>query len=401
MRHSLKVAALSTLAMAVALSPSAADGIVAKVVNSPLNSAGLVKEGYTALNVYLQKPEAEGIEFFNPEIPGFGIPAGGHIEVEMGGDFARDPAVAMDTGAVHMVSGTPQHGLSSKGLGYQSVEGENPNIFVVSAISPEGLPAEKLLPRATVEKLDPIPNIGLKVFHIGLSTIAFANRGARGSVAVRVVDGNGKVLASGQAEVDFWDTPRPQIHPNNFLHGGRNHNWQSVFSGETVGQATGTIPLTFMLFEKPTGTAEQIRNSRAGIPGAGVLSSRQLAEMKFELPAAIARYDSGLIVRDTNGDNALDPRVDQIIGGVATDVPDGESDFEVRSLVQFEKPLLSQPTGVFSERAGERIGGAIMQVQFKTGMTKGKYRPTFALLEDPTDLSSGDGTAYTYTISAQ
>ena len=123
--------------------------------------------------------------------------------------------------------------------------------------------------------------------------------------------------------------------------------------------------------------------------------------MKFELPAAIARYDSGLIVRDTNGDNALDPRVDQIIGGVTTDVPDGESDFEVRSLVQFDKPLLSQPTGVFSERAGERIGGAIMQVQFKTGMTKGKYRPTFALLEDPTDLSSGDGTAYTYTISAR
>jgi hypothetical protein len=42
-----------------------------------------------------------------------------------------------------------------------------------------------------------------------------------------------------------------------------------------------------------------------------------------------------------------------------------------------------------------------MQVHFKTGMTKGKYRPTFALLEDPTDLSSGDGTAYRYTISAQ
>ena len=42
-----------------------------------------------------------------------------------------------------------------------------------------------------------------------------------------------------------------------------------------------------------------------------------------------------------------------------------------------------------------------MKVQFKTGMTNGKYRPTFALLEDPTDLSSGDGTTYTDTISAQ
>ena len=60
-----------------------ADGIVAKVVNSPLNSAGLVRDGYSALNVYLQKPEAMGIEFFNPKIPWFfgiinpktGIPA--------------------------------------------------------------------------------------------------------------------------------------------------------------------------------------------------------------------------------------------------------------------------------------------------------------------------------------
>ena len=60
--------------------PSVADGIVAKVVNSPLNSAGLVRDGYSALNVYLQKPEAMGIEFFNPEIPGFGIPAGGALK---------------------------------------------------------------------------------------------------------------------------------------------------------------------------------------------------------------------------------------------------------------------------------------------------------------------------------
>jgi hypothetical protein len=401
MRRILKTAAVVASATLFMTAPTYADGIVAKVVNSPLNSAGLVKDGYSALNVYLQKPEAEGIEFYNPEIPGFGIPAGGHIEVEMGGGFTRDPAIAMDARAVHMVSGTPQHGLSDKRLGYQSVEGGNPNIFVIGAVSPDGLPAEKLLPRATVEKLDLIPNIGLKTFHIGLSTIAFSNRGERGTVAVRIVDRDGKVLASGEAQVDFWDTTRPQIHPNNFLHQGRNHNWQRVAPGETVGQAKGSVPLTFLLFEKPTGTAQEIRDSRSGIAGAGVLSSAQLRGMSFDVPASMSRYDSGLIVRDSNGDGKLDPRTDQIIGGVSTDAPDGDTSFDVRSLVEGSAPLLSQPTGVYSERAGARIGGAIMQVQFTTGTAKGRYRPTFALLEDPNDPARGDGTAYTYTVIAQ
>ena len=374
--------------------PSVADGIVAKVVNSPLNSAGLVRDGYSALNVYLQKPEAMGIEFFNPEIPGFGIPAGGRIEVEMGGGFTRNPAIPMNASAVHMVSGTPQHGLSSKGLGYGSREGANQNTFVLTAVSPEGLPAEKLLPRATVEKLDPIPNIGLKVFHIGLGAIAFTNRGDKGSVTVRVIDANDKVLASGSAEVAFWDETRPQIHPNNFLHKGQNHNWQRVEPGSTPGKVAGTVPLTFMMFNKSAGPPE----SRDGIVGAGILSVKQLKEMNFTVPAEIARYDSGLIVKDTDGDARLDPRKDQIIGGVISGDLKG---YDVRSPEVDGVPVLSQPTGTFSERAGKRFGGAVMQVFYHTEYTDGTYRPTFALLKDPTDLKSGDGTSYTYTVIAE
>jgi hypothetical protein len=376
------------------VSPAAADGIVAKVVNSPLNSAGLVRDGYTALNVYLQKPEAQGIEFFNPEVIGYGIPAGGRIEVEMGGGFTRNPAIAMDAAAVHMVSGTPQHGLSSKALGYGSVEGANKNIFVLTAADPDGLPAEKLLPRATVEKLDPIPNIGLKVFHIGLGNIAFTNRGDKGSVTVRIIDGSGKVLGSGSAEVEFWDETRPQIHPNNFLHKGQNHNWQRVEPGGTPGKVAGTVPLTFMLFDKSDGTPE----SHDGIIGAGILSVKQLKELNFTVPADIARYDSGLILKDMDGDGRLDPTKDQIIGGVI----DGDlKGYDVRSLEVDGVPVLSQPTGTFSERAGERFGGAIMQVFYHTEYTAGTYRPTFALLKTPGDLKSGDGTSYTYTVIAE
>ena len=401
MNKSGPIAALTGAFLAgvfLATSPVAADGIVAKVVNSPLNSAGLVRDGYTALNVYLQKPEAQGIAFFNPEIPGYGIPPGGRIEVELGGGFTRDPAVALDASAVHMVSGTPQQGLSSKRLGYGSQEGANKNTFVLTASTEAGLPAEKLLPRATVEKLDPIPNIGLKVFHIGLGAFAFTNRGDTGSVTVRIIDRDDKVLASGSAEVEFWDDPRPQIHPNNFLHKGRNHIWQRVPPGGTPGKVAGTLPLTFMLFEKPTGTPAEVRDSRAGIVGAGILSRKQLEEMNFTVPAEIARYDNGLILKDIDNDGRLDPRKDQIIGGVISGDLKG---YDVRSFEADGAPVLSQATGTFSERIGKRFGGAVMQVFFHTDYKAGTYRPTFALLKNPSDLKSGDGTSYTYTVIAE
>lgn len=394
---SIYAAAAAALMLAVA-QPAQAEGIVGKVTGSPLNSTGLVKGGPSLINVYLQKPGAEGIEFYDPKIPGFGIPPGGRIEVEMAEGFERDHGVALDTGAVHMVSGTPQHGLSSRALGYVSKEGANKNTFYITAPTPAGLPAEKLLPRATVKKLDPIPNIGLKTFHIGLSTVAFRNAGDTGTVKVRIVDGRGTVTASGSASVRFFHTELPQIHPNNFLNQGRNHNWQRIKPGGVLGKTAGTVPLTFMLFDKPTGSPAQIRNSKRGISGVGVLSTQQLRAMNYTKPAPLARYNGGLIVRDADGDGNLDPRKDQIIGGIKASAPSGAKGQEARSLDSGGKPILSQPTGVFSERAGKRIGGAIMQVQFTGGSLPGKYRPTFALLKDPKDLSSGDGTEYTYTI---
>jgi len=39
--------------------------------------------------------------------------------------------------------------------------------------------------------------------------------------------------------------------------------------------------------------------------------------------------------------------------------------------------------------------------RFRAGGNAGKYRPTLALLRDPGNLDSGDGSRYTYTIVVQ
>ena len=78
--------------------------------------------------------------------------------------------------------------------------------------------------------------------------------------------------------------------------------------------------------------------------------------------------------------------------------PTGASTYEVRSLVLNGAPLLSQLVATLSPKRGKRFGGAIMQVQLQAGVQKGTLRPTFALLNDPDDLNSGDGTSYTYTV---
>ena len=89
---------------------------------------------------------------------------------------------------------------------------------------------------------------------------------------------------------------------------------------------------------------------------------------------------------------------DQIIGGV---IEGNLKGYDVRSLEVDGAPVLSQATSIFSERAGKRFGGAVMQVFYHTEYTAGTYRPTFALLKTPGDLKSGDGTSYTYTVIAE
>ena len=105
-----------------------------------------------------------------------------------------------------------------------------------------------------------------------------------------------------------------------------------------------------------------------------------------------------MILRDTNGDGRLNPRTDQIIGGVIGNAPPGARGQELRSLDTHGAIDLSRPASAYNPKAGKRFGGAIALLEFTAGNLPGLYRPTLVLLKDPKHISKGEGSSYTYTI---
>jgi hypothetical protein len=172
-----------------------ADGIVNKVVNSPLSATGLVSGARVGINIYLQSEEAPGIEFMNPNVIGYGVPPRGRIEVEMGPGFDRDPKVPLAQKAIMVVTGAPQQGMPGKKVGYAVGEGGNANTITITPTGDKGLSAEKLMSPAPGAKGDPVRQRGIKVFHVGLLQSAFVNAKKTGTVHVRFIDGEGKVVS--------------------------------------------------------------------------------------------------------------------------------------------------------------------------------------------------------------
>ena len=90
--------------------------------------------------------------------------------------------------------------------------------------------------------------------------------------------------------------------------------------------------------------------------------------------------------------------VDRIIGGVTIDAPQGARGYQARTPQVRGTPYLSAPTSAFDKRAGQKLGGAVMLLEFIAGDKKGVYRSTFTLLADPDDASSPDGSSYSYSV---
>jgi len=383
-----------SLSFAAFCGAAGADGIIGSVVSSPLSADGTVSGARTGINIYLEKPEAPGIEFMNPEVIGYGVPAGGRLEVELVSGFERDPKIELAQPSIMLVTGAPQQGMPGAAIGYSVSQGDNLNTFVITPTKEEGLAADVIMTAAKGAGGDPIRQRGIKVVHVGLKK-AFINRGDSGNVAVRIYDRNGDLTNEGNGTIDVMDEPNPQIFPTNFAHGRRNHNWQVVSPGDIVGHTGGTVPIALMLYD------DQPIGGKVGLIGAGVLSTQQLAAMEFEKPEALSRYNGGLIVQDTSGDGVIDPKADRIIGGVIGKAPAGAKGQELRGLIHDGVATLSRPTAAFEFGPGTAVGGGVMLLEFVAGDTPGLYRPTLALLSNLDDITSQDGSLYTYTIVVQ
>ena len=145
----------------------------------------------------------------DPNVIGYGVPAGGRIEIELAGGFERDGDVPLTQKAIMVVTGAPQQGMPGKAVGYKVGQGKNANTITITPTKAGGLPAESLLSPAKGAKGDPVRQRGIKVFHVGFRQSAFINRGASGTAHVRFIDGTGKVVNSGSASVAFFGKARP------------------------------------------------------------------------------------------------------------------------------------------------------------------------------------------------
>lgn len=383
-------AVLFALSLLIFTGYGRAEGIVSGITSAPIHPNGIVRDIRSGLNIHLQSDEAKGLDFMDPAVSGYGLPAGGTLEIELLEGFQRDPAIPLDDRTILLVAGTPQQGLPGRFLGFTIKEGKNPYTYVIGSESSAGVDAENLVSPAPGAAFDPIRQRGIKIIHIG-RTKAFVSRGEAGVIEVRFRSANGDILASGKGSVSFLKQPSPQIFPTNIPHDQRNHNWQRVGVNKILGVAKNTLPIPFLLFDKNEGLQNK------GLNRVGVLSNQQLAEFKYELPESLSRYNGGLILQDTNADGRLSPNADLILGGIRNSFPEGAKGGQILTPLVNETPFLSVETSLFNEKAGANIGGSIMQVVFIAGNKPGVYRSTFSLLQMPGNLESGDGSSVTHT----
>ena len=387
----MKIFFLSFIFIIISTLNSLSDGIISQVVSAPTFANATLRDGPSGLNIYLQSDNVKGLDFMNPEVIGYGVSPRGSLEVELVSGFERNKNVPLDDTSILLTVGAPQQGLPAKLTGHVISQGKNENTFVIKPTGIDSMLPEKLASPAKGVGFDQIQQRGIKIIHIGRN-FAFTSRGEKGIVEVRFKDSSGNIIATGRSEITFLQASKPQIFPTNITHDQRNHNWQRLGPGQVVGVAKGTLPMPFLMFQK------NLDIGKMGLNDVGVLSSQQLSDLSYEMPQELERYNGGLILQDNNGDGFLKPEDDIIVGGIVNEVPEGAIGYQVVTPLVREKPFLSKPTGDFNERAGQALGGSIMQVVYIAGDKIGNYRMTFSLLERFGDVTSPDGSSVTYTI---
>ena len=375
-------------ALAVAASPAGASGtltqgIVADVVSAPVVSNGLVAGAPTEFNIILNSPGAPDALALDPPNFGHQIPAGGHMEVILGGSFQRNPAFANSTGANALepnrnviLTINPQDPITATaGAGVQhgnwSVGDNGSRTFTVT---PNGGSGEDGLENARASL------IGIKVIHLRpdpndprttLDRAPFFNgpKGTVGTIEVKIFNADGSLREDGWAWVKFRDAGT-QVHITNagLTTGAQGSpatvtaetvestHFQRVAPLTSMTNAAKTTPfsagapyaLRFLLFDE-AGNQPDPFIPQKGLPDVGYV--------------VVSDTEADLVM-DTNGNGTPDP-LDAKIGSITLTGPGADAQ------------ILPNPA-LTTSGAGGAAGpnGSVLNVPVKAGSRRGIYRLT-------------------------
>lgn len=363
--------------------------IVLGIISAPAVASGIVGDQPTGINILLDAPTTEDHYYSDPAHFGHQIPAGGWMEIEVGGSFIRN-GVDNDAEYVQinanenliLLAGNPQNAIvQAAGSGPQhgnySIEDDGERTFTIRPNGGDG---------ANGLEGERAKEIGVKVIHIlssGLSSTtgpaSFQNgpAGSEGTVSVRIYDGDGAVLESGNASVLFQESVGPQVFPINYglatpmqfspeveTELVEATNFQRVAPGtqlvNTVREGTfaSGMPYAprFLLMDAIENQPDPF-GPMVGLPDVGIVIDD-------------ATPSSGMLVQDANGDGTLDDS-DTVIGEVTITGPSEGSAGHL--LVPEDWPLTVTGDGV------EGPPGSFFNVPVEVGNESGIYEVTVSL----------------------
>lgn len=204
------------------------DNIVTDVVSAPVVSNGIVAGEPTEINIFLNAAGSLPWLAFDSRRFGHQVPAGGRMEIELGGSFERNGvdndltfAAVSSNAQLILTNGHPQNPIASAaGSGVHqanyTIEDDGKKRLTVRPNGGNG--ANGLENARAVE-------IGVKVIHIrppanqsGANFVSpFRNgpAGTRGTVSVRIFDANDRLVESGHGSVIFRGRLGPQVYVTN------------------------------------------------------------------------------------------------------------------------------------------------------------------------------------------
>lgn len=357
--------------------------IITGVTSSPLVSNGLIAGAPTNIAIQLSSPAQRNPALaLNPAYIGHQIPAGGRLEIELGGTFIRNgtgtssqPFVDVNSNAT-VVLGTgleKNYIVANKGLGVQhgnySIVDNGANIIKITPLA--GTKANGLEnPRAN--------QIGIKTIYLqpnATGNLAPYNNGpvdTQGTVTVRIFNALKNVIKEGSFTVKFSNaaTSSPHIRLNNDGHITLRQTDITTISTELVES------LDFQTVEPSSALLTKVASSPLSTNAPYALQFLIIdAANKQPDPFAPMKGIEGIgykvittdrsrarLYRDTNFDGIVD-NLDTQIGTIAITGP------AASKIIEFNNPTLT-----LSDDGVTGANGSVLRVGAEIGFKVGTYK---------------------------